>query len=169
MEKEDLLDLIGLKFKRFMRNYSKVICSAPLVRSFDDGFTENYVLPHPTLTNKYGLPLPQVQFEPNAQESEWVQAAADKADEIILNAGGDPEQMFHGGIDVVHKVGTCRMGTDSKTSVADPNGRVWDMDNVWIADGSLFPAPLLANCAFIIYCLAYKVADGILGRETPKE
>ncbi|MDP8222592.1 MAG: GMC family oxidoreductase [Candidatus Lernaella stagnicola] len=167
MEKEDLLDMIGLKFKRIMRNYSKMIVSAPLTRSFDDGFTENSIMPHPTRENRYGDPLPVVDFEPNAQELAWVDTATAAADDIILAAGGDPEQMFHGGIDVVHKVGTCRMGTDPKDSVADVNGQVWDMDNLWIADGSLFPAPLLANCAFIIYCLGYKVADGILGRSTP--
>jgi choline dehydrogenase-like flavoprotein len=167
MEKADLLDLIGLKFKRFMRDYSRMISSAPLVRSYDNGFTDNTVLPHPTRKNKYGLPLPDVDFEPNQQELDWLTTAVDHADQIILNAGGNPNRMFHGGIDVVHKVGTCRMGTSSHDSVADPNGRVWDMDNLWIADGSLFPAPLLANCAFIIYCLGYKVADSILGRTTP--
>ncbi|NLH48397.1 MAG: GMC family oxidoreductase [Myxococcales bacterium] len=169
MEKKDLYDLLGLKFKRFMRNYSKVICSAPLVRSYDQGFTENSVLPHATKKNKYGDPLPNVVFEPNTQELEWLETAVKVAKEIQINAGADATQMFTGGIDVVHKTGTCRMGLDPKTSVVDPNGRVWDMDNVWIADGSIFPAPLLANCAFIIYCLGYKVADAILGRSTPTD
>ncbi len=82
----------------------------------------------------------------------------------MLNAGADPAQMYAGGIDVVHKVGTCRMGNDHANSVTDLNGKCWDLDNLWITDGSLFPAPLLANCAFIIYCLAYKTADAMLGR-----
>lgn len=85
----------------------------------------------------------------------------------MVNAGADPARMWNGGLDVVHKVGTCRMGTSPTDSVTDLEGKVWDLDNLWIADGSLFPAPLLANCAFIIYALAYRVADGILGRTTP--
>ena len=88
--------------------------------------------------------------------------------QIMLKAGADPNQIMSGGLDVVHKVGTCRMGTDPKTSVTDLNGKAWDLDNLWITDGSLFPAPLLANCAFIIYCLAYKAADAILKRDTPE-
>ncbi|MCX5899136.1 MAG: GMC oxidoreductase, partial [Proteobacteria bacterium] len=107
---------------------------------------------------------PVVTFEPNQQESAWLAAGVEHARSIMLNAGADPAQMYAGGIDVVHKVGTCRMGTDPSNSVTDLNGKCWDLDNVWIADGSLFPAPLLANCAFIIFCLAYKVADAMLGR-----
>ncbi len=108
-----------------------------------------------------------MQFEPNEQEREWVETAMAHAREIMINAGADTNQMFNGGIDVVHKVGTCRMGADPSTSVTDLNGKAWDMDNLWISDGSLFPAPLLANCAFIIYSLAYKIADSFLKRETP--
>ena len=167
MEKPDLLDLLGVKFKRLMRDYPKIICSAPLTRSFDEGFTENSVLPHATRKNRYGDPLPEVIFEPNAQELEWMNTAVEHAKQIQINAGADPNRMFSGGIDVVHKVGTCRMGKDPSNSVTDENGHAWDIDNLWIADGSLFPAPLLANCAFIIYCLAYKVADSMLGRPGP--
>jgi len=167
METPDLVENLGLKFKRFMRDYSRFCVSAPLCRSSDQGFTENTITPHPTRRNKFGDPVPVVNFEPNAQEKEWVGAAVEHATSIMRTAGIDETKMFTGGIDVVHKVGTCRMGTDPLTSVADVNGRVWDMDNLWICDGSLFPAPLLANCAFIIYCLGYKVADSILNRATP--
>ena len=167
MEQADLLNLIGLPFKRLMREYPRMIISAPLCRSFDEGFTDNHVLPHATRKNRYGDPLPDVAFEPNAQEKEWLVAAVDHAKQIMLAAGADPARMFTGGIDVVHKTGTCRMGKDPTNSVTDLDGKAWDLDNLWIADGSLFPAPLLANCAFIIYALGYKVADGILKRTTP--
>ena len=164
METADLVNLIGLPFKRLMRQYSRLVISAPLVRSFDEGFTENSVLPHASRKNRYGLSLPVVTFEPNQQESAWLEAGVAHARSIMLNAGADPAQMYAGGIDVVHKVGTCRMGADPSNSVTDLNGKCWDLDNAWIADGSIFPAPLLANCAFIIFCLAYKVADSMLGR-----
>jgi len=85
----------------------------------------------------------------------------------MIKAGADENRMYSGGIDVVHKVGTCRMGTDKTNSVTDLSGKCHDMDNLWIADGNLFPAPLLANCAFIIYALGYKVADAMLERNQP--
>jgi choline dehydrogenase-like flavoprotein len=167
LQKEALIEMLGLPLKRFMRKFSRMIVAAPLVRSFDQGFTSNSVLPHASKKNKYGDPLPVVTFEPNAQELAWIEAATAHAKQIQRNAGADPQQMYDGGIDVVHKVGTCRMGKNPADSVTDVNGKVWDLENVWISDGSLFPAPLLANCAFVIYALAYKVADSILQRKTP--
>ena len=161
---ETIIDTLGLPFKRFMRKYSRFIASAPLVRSYDDGFTDNTVLPHPTKRNRYGDPLPLVHFEPNAQEVAWGEAAVAHAQQIMVNAGASREEMMIGKLDVVHKVGSCRMGTDPTTSVTNLDGKAWDLDNLWIADGSLFPAPLLANCAFIIYALAYKISDAMLGR-----
>jgi choline dehydrogenase-like flavoprotein len=37
-----------------------------------------------------------------------------------------------GGIDVVHTVGTCRMGADAATSVTDVHGKIGDLDDVRI-------------------------------------
>jgi choline dehydrogenase-like flavoprotein len=38
-----------------------------------------------------------------------------------------------------HIVGTARMGTDRRTSVCDPWGRLHDIPNVVVADSSPFP------------------------------
>ena len=167
METDDLVNNLGLPFKRFMRDYPRFIVAAPLCRSADDGFTENHVLPHATKTNRYGDTLPEVSFEPNEQERAWVEAGVAHAKELMFAAGADPARTWTGGIDVVHKTGTCRMGTDPKDSVTDLWGKTWELDNLWIADGSRFPAPLLANCSFVIYALAYRAADAILKRKTP--
>jgi choline dehydrogenase-like flavoprotein len=169
LSKDTLIDMLGLPFKRMMRRWPQMIVSAGLARSDDTGFTDNSVLPHAGRRNRYDDPLPTVHLEPNARELEWVDAAVEHAQRIMLNAGADPAFLMTGGLDCVHKVGTCRMGTDPAESVTDLDGKCWDLDNLWIADGSLFPAPLLANCAFVIYTLAYKVADSMLGRETPTE
>ena len=37
-----------------------------------------------------------------------------------------------------HIMGTARMGTDPATSVVDPFGRMHELDNVYVADGSVF-------------------------------
>jgi choline dehydrogenase-like flavoprotein len=37
-------------------------------------------------------------------------------------------------------MGGCRMGDDSAESVTDGFGRTWDVPNLWICDGSLFPS-----------------------------
>ncbi|MCP3943252.1 MAG: GMC family oxidoreductase [Desulfobacteraceae bacterium] len=158
---------VGVDFKRLLRKWGSVINATPMAKSEDNGFTDNFVLPHKYKLNKYGLSMPNVHLEPNETEAGYVEVGAKYAGEMLRKAGADSANIFYGKIDNVHKKGSCRMGTDPSDSVTDLNGKCWDLDNLWISDGSLFPAPLMANCAFIIYALAYKVADGILDRDTP--
>lgn len=167
MTPEVMSQFVGVKFKRLLRKYGSVVNSTPMAKSEDDGFTENYVLPNKNQINKYGLPKPHVHLQPNEKEAEYMETGAKHAMDIMMKAGAKPDNVFLGKIDNVHKKGTCRMGMDPKTSVTDLYGKCWDMENLWISDGSLFPAPLMANCALIIYALAYKVADGILERQRP--
>jgi choline dehydrogenase-like flavoprotein len=51
------------------------------------------------------------------------------------------------------------MGTDPKTSVADPFGRVWGHDNLRIADGSLHVTNGGVNPVLTIYANAFRVID----------
>jgi choline dehydrogenase-like flavoprotein len=66
-----------------------------------------------------------------------------------------------------HLLGTCRMGTDPKTSVCNPFGRTHDIENLFIADGSVFPTATPANPTLTIQALATRTAfhiDSLLSR-----
>ncbi len=58
-----------------------------------------------------------------------------------------------------HQAGTCRMGADPSTSVADPDGRVHGHQNLWIADGSLHVTNGGVNPVLTIYALARRTAS----------
>ncbi len=60
-----------------------------------------------------------------------------------------------------HPCGTARMGRDSASSVTAPDGRVHGMDNLWIADASLFPTSMGVNPSLTIAALALRIAEGI--------
>lgn len=62
-----------------------------------------------------------------------------------------------------HPLGTCRMGPDPATSVVDPRGRVWQTDNLWVADGSIVPTSLGVNPQVTVMAMAHRVATGIVG------
>jgi choline dehydrogenase-like flavoprotein len=62
-----------------------------------------------------------------------------------------------------HQMGSCRMGTDPATSVADPWGRLHDTRGVWIGDGSAFPTASGTNPMVSIMALAHRTAEAIAG------
>jgi choline dehydrogenase-like flavoprotein len=60
-----------------------------------------------------------------------------------------------------HQMGTCRMGTDPASSVADPRGELHDVKGVWIGDGSAFPTSSGTNPMVSIMALARRTAEAI--------
>lgn len=61
-----------------------------------------------------------------------------------------------------HQMGSCRMGADPETSVADGRGRLHDTEGVWIGDGSAFPTAPGVNPMVTIMSLAHRTAEEIL-------
>jgi len=60
-----------------------------------------------------------------------------------------------------HQMGTCRMGPDPATSVANVRGELHDTPGVWIGDGSAFPTPSGGNPMISIMALARRTAAAI--------
>ena len=60
-----------------------------------------------------------------------------------------------------HQMGTCRMGKDPATSVADPWGQLHDTKGVWVGDGSAFPTSSGTNPMISIMALAHRTAEAI--------
>jgi choline dehydrogenase-like flavoprotein len=60
-----------------------------------------------------------------------------------------------------HPLGTCRMGADPREAVVDSNGRYYGLDNLFVADGSIFPTSLGVNPQTTIMSAALKIADFI--------
>ncbi|WP_182086678.1 GMC family oxidoreductase [Aureimonas sp. ME7] len=61
-----------------------------------------------------------------------------------------------------HTIGTCRMGTDKDRAVVDPDGRSFEIHNLWISDNSVFPSAVIANPALTIMALSLRTADRFL-------
>ena len=60
-----------------------------------------------------------------------------------------------------HQMGTCRMGRDPQTSVANPWGQLHDSPGVWIGDASAFPSASGTNPMATIMALARRTAHAI--------
>ena len=60
-----------------------------------------------------------------------------------------------------HQMGSCRMGKDRATSVANPWGELHDTPGVWIGDGSAFPTAPGTNPMISIMALSRRTAEAI--------
>jgi choline dehydrogenase-like flavoprotein len=58
-----------------------------------------------------------------------------------------------------HQCGTARMGDDPATSVVDANLRAHDLDNLWIADSSVFPSSAAVNPALTVAALSLRLGQ----------
>jgi choline dehydrogenase-like flavoprotein len=63
-----------------------------------------------------------------------------------------------------HQAGTCRFGTDPATSVLDVNCRAHELDNLYVADTSIFPSIGAVNPALTAMANAIRVGDHLLER-----
>jgi acyl-CoA reductase-like NAD-dependent aldehyde dehydrogenase/choline dehydrogenase-like flavoprotein len=61
-----------------------------------------------------------------------------------------------------HQMGSCRMGRDPATSVANPWGELHETAGVWIGDASAFPSASGTNPMATIMALARRTAHAIL-------
>jgi choline dehydrogenase-like flavoprotein len=89
-----------------------------------------------------------------------LEAFIERAKKIPLRAGA--MRMF-----AAHQMGTCRMGTDPATSVANQHGELHDTPGVWIGDASAFPTPSGTNPMITIMALAHRTAERIVGAAKP--
>jgi choline dehydrogenase-like flavoprotein len=93
---------------------------------------------------------------PTWREGDDVEAFVERCRRQPLRAGG--VKMFS-----AHQMGTCRMGDDPQTSVANPWGELHDTPGVWIGDGSAFPTSSGTNPMISIMALAHRTAEAIAG------
>jgi choline dehydrogenase-like flavoprotein len=65
---------------------------------------------------------------------------------------------------VAHQAGTCRFGTDPATSVLDRDCKAHEVDNLYVADTSVFPSIGAVNPALTAMANAIRVGDRVLER-----
>lgn len=113
-----------------------------------------------------GLPKPRVHFT-NGENERRMNAHAEKLmREVWATAGAQDIWTCPRN---AHIIGTCRMGTDAENAVVNPDGRAFDVPNLYIADNSIFPSALSCNPALTIMALSLRAADLFLRRARRSE
>jgi choline dehydrogenase-like flavoprotein len=85
----------------------------------------------------------------------------------LAPAGKDDERAYlrSNATSYAHAAGTCRMGVEPGAgAVVNAEGRVYGLDNVWVADASIMPRLPRANTNLACYLIGYRMAEVIAGR-----
>jgi choline dehydrogenase-like flavoprotein len=82
---------------------------------------------------------------------------------------GGPGSDLEGPNTTAHIMGTARMGDDPRTSVTDAFGRLHELDNVYVGDGSVFASSGGGNPTLTIMALSLRMAEHVGGRRVRDE
>lgn len=121
----------------------------------------------PQLKDRFGIPLPRLHSHLGRPEIERLKFMATQSRRLLKEAGAIELVEEFGAWDhlsATHVFGTCRMGSDSRTSVVDANCRSHDHPNLYITDASVFPSSGGGESpSLTIHALAARAADAIVG------
>jgi choline dehydrogenase-like flavoprotein len=109
-------------------------------------------------TDELGLRIPRVVFSYADEDRKLYEHALRFMSQALEAAGG---RDIWQEADTAHILGGCRMGSDPKDSVTNADGRCWDISNLWVCDGSLFPTSTGVNPSLTIQALACRIGHRI--------
>ena len=153
----------GLAHKEFQRTYFKRSMGINGPVQPMPVFT-NRVEVDPKVTDAWGIPVARITFKTHKVDIETGRFIAGRAGEWLKEAGARtiiPHVVASSAVGGQHQAGTCRMGTDPKTSVTTPYGKLHSVDNVFVVDGSLHVTNGGFNPSLTILALAFRCSEYI--------
>ncbi|HET9876431.1 MAG TPA: GMC family oxidoreductase [Mycobacterium sp.] len=140
----------------------------------DMPYLHNNVTLDPTVKDFNGQPAPRITYQLGKFErvsqaffvpliSEMCKASGAQLHAAIARStanslGGNPAPTGY------HTMGGMQMGADPRRSVIDADGRMHQMDNVYVADGSVFATSSGSNPTNTIMSVALRTARGLTGQ-----
>lgn len=124
----------------------------------------------PNVVDQYGIPV--LRFDYKWSDYERLQARhMQQTFEEVFDAMGATPMGDTPGADrdyglaapgqIIHEVGTTRMGNDPKTSVTNKNGQLHDAKNVFVVDAGVFTSQADKNCTWTIMALSMRTSEYI--------
>ena len=119
----------------------------------------------PGVKDKWGMPVARVRIYRHPRDRETAGYLNDRAREILARMDAeDIRSPEIGGESSNLVAGTCRFGDDPEHAVLDPDCRAWEVDNLYVTDGSFMPTGGSVPYTFTIYANAFRVAERIVAK-----
>ena len=132
---------------------------------------DNYCEIDPDTKDKWGIPVLKFRYKWSDYEIKQVKHMHDTFEELAYNMGGialgnKPTKEQNYGIsapgEIIHEVGTTRMGDDPYNSVVNKYERLHDVDNVYVVDGGPFVSQADKNPTWTIMALSWRTSEYII-------
>lgn len=132
---------------------------------------DNYCKIDPDTKDKWGIPVLKFRYKWSDYEIKQVKHMHDTFEELAHNMGGialgnKPTKEQNYGIsapgEIIHEVGTTRMGDDPYNSVVNKYERLHDVDNVYVVDGGPFVSQADKNPTWTIMALSWRTSEYII-------
>ena len=125
-----------------------------------EGRDVNRVMVHRETKDKWGIPIPVVEFKWSENDLKLFRDMRRNVAEIYDTLG---TELLMPGSDVPagfasHEVGSCRMGNDPKTSVLNGHNQAHEVKNLFVVDGSSFTTFSEKNPTLTIAALSVRAA-----------
>jgi choline dehydrogenase-like flavoprotein len=108
--------------------------------------------------------MAQIQFEAGATSVQIGHELAKRTStwaETKMAIDALPMKPYVTRIGSAHVMGGCALATDEKRGVTRPDGVHWQLENLSIHDGSIFPTSIGANPQLSIYGSVNRLAQGL--------
>lgn len=123
------------------------------------------------VVDQFGIPVLRFDYQWSDFERFQARHMQNTFEEIIHSMGGvalgdKPTKEQDWGLlkpgQIIHEVGTTRMGNDPKTSVTNKYCQLHDTDNVFVVDAGPFVSQADKNCTWTIMALAMRTSEYIV-------
>lgn len=124
----------------------------------------------PDVKDKWGIPVMRWHWDWSEHEVNMSEHAQRTFEQLVDQMGGTPingggksgkDTIFKGG-EIIHEVGGAIMGESAETSVCNRYNQTWDVENLFLCDGSPFASNADKNPTLTIMALAWRCADHLM-------
>ena len=152
--------------RRFFGARLSIACRGESIAQYD-----NYCELDPTVVDEWGMPVLRFNYQWTEHEINQAKHMQDTMEALLDASGGIPLGDKPGANEnfgltkpgeIIHEVGTTRMGNNRETSVTNGFCQLHDAKNVFVADAGPFVSQADKNPTWTILALAWRTSDYIV-------
>ena len=127
---------------------------------------DNRVTLHPSRKDQWGVPVPILDARMGENEQRMIEQASKDALAMAkavglknISSSEDHPVTTSAPGNMIHEMGTARMGRDPRTSVLDAHGQAHDVPNLFVSDGAAMTSAGCQNPSLTYMALAARAAN----------